>query len=93
MSEDRTENLKRENLFTFKTDSEKLQKHLISIETKMNEFSTEFEDTLADFKKNIIDFNKRVTEVSKGLSTMTQEHEDLSNAANIAADAQTLLNK
>lgn len=58
----------------------------------MHEFNTEYDDTLSDFKKSIIDFNKRVTEVSKNLSNITKEHEDLSNAAHIAAGAQDLLN-
>lgn len=58
----------------------------------MHEFNTEYDDTLTEFKKSIIDFNKRVTEVSKNLSNITKEHEDLSNAAHIAAGAQDLLN-
>ena len=93
MLDDRKQNLDRENLFSFKKDTETIQKHLLTLETKVNEYNTEHEDTISDFKKSIIDFNKRVTEVGKGLSNITKEHEDLSNAAQMAAAAQELLNQ
>lgn len=93
LQDDRKQNLDRENLFSYKKDTETLQKQLLSLETKVNEYNAEHEDTISDFKKSMIDFNKRVTEVGKGLSNITKEHEDLSNAAQMAAAAQELLNQ
>lgn len=91
--EDRKQCLEKENLFTFKKDTESLQKHVTAIENKIHEYNTEYDDTLSEFKKSILDFNKRVTEVAKNLSNINKEHQDLSNAAQIASGAQELLNK
>jgi hypothetical protein len=93
MEEDRKVNLERENLFTFKKDTDSLKKHLLTLESKVHDYNTEHDDTLSDFKKNILDFNKRLTDVAKNLSSITKEHEDLSNAASIASAAQDLLNQ
>jgi chromosome segregation ATPase len=92
LEEDRKTALERERLFAYKGDFQTMEKHVSLVEAKMHEFNTEYDDTLSDMRKSNIDFNKRVTEWAKGLSTLTKDHEDLSNAAEIASQAQDLLN-
>jgi len=91
-SEDRKKTLERERLFAYKSDFQAAQKHTLNLEAKINDFNSEYEDQLSDFKKSNIEFNKRVNEVSKALMNITKEHEDLSNAAQMASTAQDLLN-
>ena len=91
LTEDRKKTLERERLFAYKSDYQVAQKSIQNIETKVNEFNTEYDDQLSDFKKSILDFNKRVTDVAKNLTKITKENEDLSNAAKLATQAQELL--
>ena len=84
--------LERERLYAYKSDYDAGQKHIQSLEKKIHEFHSEYDDQLADFKKSILEFNKRVTEVAKTLANIVKENEDLSNAAQMASAAQDLLN-
>lgn len=49
-TEDRSETLKRENLFTFKTDTENVQRQVLKLENRVQEYNTEYDDTLSEFK-------------------------------------------
>lgn len=92
-ADDRKHALERENLFTFKTDTINIQAQLTRLDNRMNEYSTEYDDTISDFKMRMIEFSKKVTDMAKNISNMNKEHEDLSNAAKIVAAAEELLNK
>ena len=93
MNEDRKSNIEKEAIFTVKTDTDALNKQIQALKASFNESNIYYDDQMSDFKKNLIEFNKRVTENHKLVTSITKEHEDLANAAHIAANAQELLNQ
>jgi hypothetical protein len=93
IAEDRKHGLEKEAMFAVKTDTDSLNRQIVSLRNSLHENSA-FNDTqMAEFKKNLIDFDKRINESHKMIVTITQENQDLSNAAHIASNAQMLLNE
>ena len=93
IAEDRKHSLEKEAMFTVKTDTDSLNKQVISLRNNFNENNVYYDDQMSEFKKNLIDFNKRITDSHKLITSITQEHQDLANAAHIASNAQELLNE